>query len=156
MKTLYLENRLIPFWKKFMTKSISNNDGVIDSREVIERLEELETEREAIVDAIDECEDPEQLEVLKADLEEFDDDGYKALKAFAEEGDNNSCEWTDGVTLIREDYFVGYCEELVTDTGDLPRDVPQYIVIDWDATARNLRSDYSEIEWDGVTYLARC
>jgi hypothetical protein len=33
--------------------------------------------------------------------------------------------------------------------------LPDWIVIDWDATADNLKVDYTEVEFDGVTYLVR-
>jgi hypothetical protein len=41
------------------------------------------------------------------------------------------------------------------DVGDLPRGIPSYIVIDWAATADNLKVDYTEVDFDGVTYLVR-
>lgn len=50
------------------------------------------------------------------------------------------------VTLIRDHYFTDYCRELVQDIGDLPKDIPAYIAIDWEATADNLRVDYSSLE----------
>ena len=37
----------------------------------------------------------------------------------------------------------------------MPREIPSYIEIDWDATADNLKVDYSEIEIDGDTYFYR-
>jgi hypothetical protein len=58
-------------------------------------------------------------------------------------------------TLIRDDYFVTYARELVSDIGDIPRDIPSYIEIDWEATAKNIRMDYSSVEIDGVTYWYR-
>lgn len=59
------------------------------------------------------------------------------------------------VTLIHEDYFTEAMRELVEDIGDLPNGAPPYLVIDWEATADNLRADYSEVEYDGETYLYR-
>jgi len=66
-------------------------------------------------------------------------------------------EWEYGVTLIEEDDFEDYCQELVEDIGDLPRDLPSYISnnIDWSGVADNLRQDYSEVEFRGTTYLYR-
>ncbi len=45
--------------------------------------------------------------------------------------------------------------KLLEDIGDLPSDLPSYIEIDWDKTADNLRVDYSEVEYQGTTYLVR-
>ena len=59
------------------------------------------------------------------------------------------------ITLIREDYFTDYCMELVQDIGDLPRDIPSYLEIDWQKTANNIRMDYSETDIDGNTYYFR-
>ena len=58
------------------------------------------------------------------------------------------------ITLIREDYFAEYARDLVDDCGELPA-IPSYVVIDWEATADNLRVDYSEVDVDGIAYLYR-
>ncbi len=94
----------------------------------------------------------------KTELAEWDAenaDALKALESFNEEGEQNSSEWTHGETVIREDYFEEYAKQLVEDIGDLPKDIPSYIEIDWTATAKNLEADYSTIEWDGENYLVR-
>lgn len=57
--------------------------------------------------------------------------------------------------LIRDDYFVDYCEELVSDIGDMPKDIPSYIVIDWEQTAENIKTDYFCIEINGTDYWTR-
>lgn len=57
--------------------------------------------------------------------------------------------------LISANYFTEYARELVSDIGDMPREIPSYIVIDWEATAKNLLADYSEVEYEGVTFYYR-
>ena len=66
-------------------------------------------------------------------------------------------EWSYGVTLIDEDDFQDYCEELVSDIGDLPKDLPSYISnnIDWEGVAEDLKVDYTEVEFRGTSYLYR-
>jgi hypothetical protein len=59
------------------------------------------------------------------------------------------------VTLISDSYFVDAMRELVQDIGDLPRDIPAYLAIDWEATADNLRVDYSSVDIGGLTYWYR-
>ena len=59
------------------------------------------------------------------------------------------------ITLISEDYWVNYCEELVSDIGDLPRDIPSYISIDWEKTADNIKQDYSYISIGKTDYWYR-
>ncbi len=160
------------WFNSYMSSSISNNDDTIDSREVIDRIEELEEQREdalreqadAEVDA-EAAEDTEE-EAPEADQDEvedltefgFDEDDaeeLKVLKALAEEASQYASDWKHGATLIHEDYFTEYCEEMVKDIGDLPNEIPSYLVIDWEATAHNLKADYTEVDFDGETYLVR-
>jgi hypothetical protein len=142
-----------------MSREISNSDDIIDSRDVIKRIEELEDERQDLVDALEGVgEDAEAKEAATEALDEWDDDNgdeLKSLKALAEEGENCGGDWAYGATLIRETYFVEYCIQMVQDIGDLPKDIPGYLEIDWDKTADNLRQDYSEVDYDGETYLIR-
>lgn len=118
------------------TTTIDNGENVIDSRDVIARIEELEE--------------------LLEDGQEYEDEReeLKTLKAFAEEAEGCG-DWKDGETLIRESYFTQYCEELLKDCGELPKDIPWYIVIDWEKTADHIRIDYTSLDLDGITYLIR-
>jgi hypothetical protein len=113
---------------------ISNSDDVIDSRDVIARIDELEND-----------ENLDLVEVAELD----------ALKALAEEAEQYAEDWSYGSTLIRDSYFTDYAEELCKDIGQLPRDIPDYIVIDWEATAENLKADYTSVDFDGVEYWVR-
>ena len=49
------------------------------------------------------------------------------------------------ITLIRDTHFADAMQELCEDIGDLPKGFPAYMVIDWEATAENLRGDYSSV-----------
>jgi hypothetical protein len=99
-----------------------------------------------------------RLDDAKADLESaesnFTQDERQEL-AELEELESEVSEWRWGATLIPESDFTDYCRELLVDCGDLPSDLPSYVVIDWEATADNLRADYSEGEYNGTTYLFR-
>ncbi len=125
------------------TKEINNSQDFIDSRDIIERIEELtdliEEEKTDEQEHRDITEEKEELEIL---LE------------LAEEA-SISPDWKYGETLIRETYFLEYCQELLADIGDLPKELPHSIVIDWDQTAENLKVDYSTVDFDGVEYLIR-
>lgn len=115
---------------------ISNNDDVIDSRDVIARLADL-------VDA-----------GTGQDLDEIEE--RVALRRLVAEGEDATPDWPYGATLIRDSYFRDYAQELAEELGaDLNRAVWPYTCIDWDAAARDLRQDYTAIEWDGVTYWTR-
>jgi len=77
----------------------------------------------------------------------------EALRSLRDDFDARDFE--DGMTFIADRYFTEYVEELVSEIGDLPREVPGYIVIDWDATADNIRQDYADVEFFGTTYWVR-
>ena len=136
-----------------MATDISNSDDVIDSRDVIERIEELE----AIVLPIHNVETGEdELDPSVTDDERKDATAeLDALKTLADEAEGYCPDWKYGATLVRYSYFTEYARELLEDCGDLPKNLPSYIEIDWDATARNIRQDYTSVEFDGVTYWVR-
>lgn len=122
-----------------MNKNISNTEDVLDVRDIIERFEELESSE---------------------DRDEYDEQEFKSLQSLLDElcGNGGDEQWKGDwypLILIREDYFEEYCEELVSDIGDLPREIPSYIEIDWKATAENIKVDYFSVDFDGVTYWTR-
>lgn len=125
--------------------SVSNCDDVIDSRDVIERIEELQEERDAYE------------EDGSGTWGEDDAAELASLEALQDEAEGYSEDWRYGATLIRDSYFVQYCRELVKDIGDIPSDLPSYLAnnIDWQGVADDLRVDYTEVDFDGVTYLIR-
>lgn len=114
----------------------STTPDYFNSREVIERIAELEG-----IETIDRDEDEQ---------EELD-----ALYALAEEAEGMVPDWEYGETFIREDEFTDYAEETLKDVGYLPAELPSWIVIDMEATADNMKEDYTEVTFRGVTYLAR-
>lgn len=131
------------------TQTFADLQGdTFDIRDVIERFEELEGE---LSEAHDDSE-PNAVLDMRAEhsaIEEFLGDvrGYGGDEQWR--GDWYPC------GFIRDSYFTEAMRELVSDIGDMPRDIPSYLVIDWDATAENLRADYSSVEIDGVTYWYR-
>lgn len=124
-------------------------DNIINVSDIMIRVEELESERDAyptdadtLWDQTDESRELAHLESLLDDLK----------------GNGGDEEWRGDwypVTLIRDSYFTEYAQELVQDIGDLPNGIPSYIEIDWEATARNIRMDYTSIDIDGETYWYR-
>jgi hypothetical protein len=130
------------------------------------RLEETrETGTDVEIEAAEADTDAAELEFDKAE-EEFDDCESELQDAKLDDSDRAEYEelselredisgWQHGVTLIPEDDFEDYCQELCEDIGDIPKDFPSYIVIDWESTCNNLKADYAEIEYQGETYLYR-
>jgi len=136
---------------------ISNTDDIIDSRDVIARIAELETELESLKENCETADSPEAFVAanLAAELwEEEEAVELKSLRELTAEAEGYS-DWHHGETLIRESYFTEYQQEMCDDCGYITKDFPTWIVIDWEATSNNLRHDYTEVEFDGVTYLIR-
>jgi hypothetical protein len=126
--------------------SIDNSDDVIDSRDVIARIEELTDERTAHIEAgtRDEWDDSDEcLELEK-------------LEHLAEEASGYAADWQHGETLIRDSYFETYAREMAEDIGA----VSDYAgwpstCIDWKRAASELQWDYTSVDFDGVTYWVR-
>jgi hypothetical protein len=107
---------------------------IIDSRDLIKEIDDLEA-----------MEDHE----LTAD----DRERLAELRVVAESGIED---WIYGATLIREDYFVTYAQDLAEDIGAIGRDMQWPLShIDWEAAADALKVDYTEVELGGHTYYVR-
>lgn len=104
--------------------------NVVSSMDIIARIEELK-----------DCDDLDENE--KAEL--------AALQKFENDYDHVT-EWNYGADFIAEDYFTEYVKEMLNDCGTIPRDLPDYVAIDWEQTADNLKCDYADAEFNGVSY----
>lgn len=124
--------------------AIDNTADTIDSRDIIARIAELRELQDGV-------EDPEQWHKLYP--EECDE--LAALEDVQDQATQYVTDWTHGATLIRDGYFTDYARELLEDCGDIPKELPWYVVVDWDATAKHIRTDYTGVDFDGVTYWVR-
>lgn len=125
------------------------SDEVIDVRDMIERIEELESSFE------DHESDPEGGHWSDEDAEEL-----AALKSVMDDiaGYGGDEQWRGDwypIPLIADWYFTDYVEDMVIDCYGLPKDMPAFIEIDWEATAKNVRVDYSSVEIGGSTFWYR-
>lgn len=137
--------------------------NVVDTRDIEERIEELTADKELLEETLEDLENDDD-DVAESDiadatqeLEDWDngEDGQELKNLLALRADVNSPEWEYGLSLIHENYFTEYCEEMLKDCGEIPQDIPSYLVIDWEATAENLMVDYSSVEYDGDTFYYR-
>jgi hypothetical protein len=144
---------------------ICNTDDVIDSRDVIARIEELEGERDSF--EIDAEMEPDTISIImESDTDasrvewaiqnEDDAKELKALTELAEEAEDYASDWRYGETLIRDSYFEDYARDLAEDIGAIKEDAswPNNF-IDWEAAREALKQDYTSVEFDGVTYWVR-
>lgn len=166
-----------------MAKEITSSDDLIDVRDVIERFEELEEERQALADALEEAQESldehieagegDEITLTQAVLEEARDDARsdlaswdssdesteKALLAALLEdlkGNGGDHQWQVDwypVSLIHDSYFETAMDEMLEDIGDMPKNIPSYLTITVNYDA--LQMDYSSVEFDGATYWYR-
>lgn len=135
------------------TTSVDNSQDVIDSRAVIELIQELESDHDDCGQASsipndpeDKCPDRQEHELLAA------------LQKLAEEASGYASDWQYGETLIRDSYFEQYAQELADDVVDgYAKQASHwpFTCIDWERAARELQMDYTAVEFDGVTYWVR-
>ena len=158
---------------------ITNSANVIDGRDVSDRIEYLESERESLESAVIEAQEAlseaesawiagdepeacfdatefnEAVEEASQALKEWDEseeaEELKKLKALYDDISRDS-------TLIRDSHFEDYARQLADDLGMTnrkDRDSWPYTCIDWAAAAEELQQDYTSVDFDGVTYYAR-
>ena len=136
---------------------INNSLSIIASRDIIERVKELE---EILKKEYENEDSPLTFEEY-IDCLHFEDDTleaeYKHLFYVTEQCKDCVDDWEYGIPLIHEDYFTDYIKELLVDCGDIPEDLPWYINdnINWDGIAADCMCDYTEVDFDGVTYYVR-
>ena len=129
-----------------MADTTDNTNDIIMVRDIIARVEDLREERDygdPVASELDE------LETLKS-----------LLKALNNNKGNGGDEQWEGdwypVTLIRASYFTTYAQELAEDTGAIDSNAAwPNNCIDWERAARELRVDYSSVDFDNVKYLYR-
>ena len=89
----------------------------------------------------------EEIESWKQDWQEE----INQITCIDEVEDEIGSEFDFGVILIPEDDFTDYVEDLLEGCGDISDDFE----IDWEATAEDVKQDYSELEYEGETYFYR-
>jgi hypothetical protein len=135
---------------------LDNTEDVIDSRDVIQRLEELKIEW-----AVTTGEDADDFSLSEDDWSVgLGWDGAVEIVALLELADQGAslADWEYGETLIRDSYFEEYAQQLAEDIGAIDSDASlgwPLGYIDWERAAEALQMDYTPIEFDGVTYWAR-
>lgn len=147
--------------------NISNNEDIMDSRDICERITELESEVTSVTMAAsnlsdeqwDDLSENQRAQHIHTMAEAGNDDAveYTTLKKIVEEIDNYGGDNAeDGVTLIRDTYFKDYAQELAEDICEMGKatDWP-FRCIDWQQAARELKMDYTSLEFDGITYYYR-
>lgn len=144
-----------------MSNTPDNTDDVIDSRDIIARIEELEGERDGYEIPEDAREsDTDESRELWAEANPQDAEELASLLALQSEAEC-SPDWVHGETLISEGYFTKYIEELIDDCYEMPKALNsgewpwRHVAVDYEAAAEEAKVDYMEVDFDGTTYLIR-
>jgi hypothetical protein len=128
------------------------DDNVVNKQDIEDRLSELEDERDSFMEdtGFDEIEQPAEWEESLATWEAHQPEGqeWRMLTDIIEEIGHADY-------LVAEDYFEDYVKEMLQDCGDVPRELPWYVEIDWEATADNIKGDYGTIEIEGKDWYYR-
>lgn len=129
-----------------MAKTIDEMFGAdtFDSRDVIERIEELES-------IADEDEDGNFIFEDESDKEE-----HALLTEFRDEVEGYCVDFEYGEQFIADSYFEEYAQQLAEDIGAIDRDAAWPAnYIDWEAAADALKMDYTSVEIQGQDYWYR-
>ncbi len=143
---------------------------ILDSRDIISRIDDLESSETDLTDATEELAEIEESEPgatadrldAARELRDTAADDFPAeereeletLRSIAEQG--NYGDWDHGETLILDSHFVDYAREFASDIGAISADAQWPLShIDWDAAADALKADYTEIEAAGESYFMR-
>ena len=142
-------------------------EDVIDSRDLIEYKEEVETE---LVDMYNSLKDDDNEAVDIDDVDFKDKDFKKKFKSEIKEYEDlmsfiedleGSPDFEYGEAIINDDYFTDYMEEMLRDTDyetmNVLDNLPSYfaVEIDWEETASNLQVDYMSANWGREEYWIR-
>ena len=116
---------------------------IFDSRDLLDELKTLKKEKELN-------------KKLNIDVIDYEEERIEAIEELIEEVGKDNFEM--GVTFIRENYWVQYCEDTAYDFGYLDgRDDnnPIHYHIDWQGWADAVAMDYNQTEFDGDNYYWR-
>lgn len=137
-----------------MTNGVfDNSDDVIDSRDVIARIEELRDMQAAAADL--------DGDAALADFMESDEGTELAVLLLLQSEASGSPDWEHGETLIRDSYFVEYITDLIHDCYEFPKEFNsgewpwRHMEIDYEAAADEAKADYIDVSFDGVDYWIR-
>lgn len=141
--------------------STDEGERYLDTRDLIARIEELRSDRDGwVLGAPDGSETPNP--EGWADDEPDDAAELATLESFMDEmkGYGGDEQWEGDwypVTLIREDVFQEYAEEMADDLhGKEMRDLSwPFQFIDWEAAANALRVAYGSATYGSTEYLYR-
>ena len=139
--------------------SISNQDDYIDGNELAGEIETLRDDIDEKRDEVKEAKEADEESELNDpallfELEDALDDLEQELKPLAELEDSIFFSLGD-VSLISDDAFEEYAQRFAIDSGDVSESSGVFSYINWENYARDLRIDFTSVDFDGTEYLYR-
>lgn len=132
---------------------ITSYDDIIDSRDLMKHIEDLEAEFEGAHTDVDSGEI--FAEDGKTNLT-YEAETLESLKAFAAEFENYAPGYMHGEAAIRDSYFQEYAEQFADDIGAIDSGANWPLnCIDWEQAATQLQQDYVAIDFNDVRYWVR-
>ena len=146
-------------------------DRIFDTRDLMSYVEFIQEQLSEMYN--NEFEDKEDFaELDQSDFEDFDwIENLQFYTEFKKEFSNDLADFKEllefyqllsetpdfeyGETVISEDEFLDYCKEMLEDIGYIPKDLPSWIEIDFEATSENMKADYFSVDFDNNTYFVR-
>jgi len=114
----------------------TNSDDIIDFRDILTRIKDLQESRANDPDCFGETDQAE----------------LTSLEGLFEQGKGSSG-WLYGETLIRDSYFEEYARDFAEDCCKMPTNIQwPYPRTDWSEAAEQLKMDYMSVDFDGVEY----
>ena len=119
---------------------------IFDSRDLLDELKTLKKEKELN-------------KKLNIDVIDYEEERIEAIKELIEEVGKDNFDM--GVTFVRSNYWVSYCEDCAYDFGFISSPYgksdtnPLWYHIDWESWADSMAQDYSQTEFDGDNYYWR-
>lgn len=132
--------------------TVNNTMLTLDSREIIKRIDELENHE--LERAHNDDGDIVRLDDFSKDEAEAYEE-WSTLKALANEAEQYSSDWEDGVTLIRFNHFKEHVDDLLEEDGTrgFIDQLPSWMSIDWHESIETLKDEeYVELYFDEVRY----
>jgi len=128
------------------------NQDTVTKDEINARIDELADERDSFMaeTGLDEIEDSDAWEEAIEVWEKNQPEGIELrmlLDIVEEIGDADY--------LVAGGHWEDYVQQMLEDCGDIPSNLPWYVVVDWEQTAKNVASDYSIIEIAGEDWYYR-
>ena len=155
-----------------MTTPITNREDVIDTRDLIARIKDLQETLCAINEDLEEAtanhkelSTPETLirkEQAQLALEEFSAEARELASLLEVQAQaEHSSNYLYGEQLIAASYFVKYTEQLIEENYDMSKDLQsghwpwRHMAIDYEAAAGELQQDYTDVAFGDTIYWIR-